>query len=96
MSFTGDWVKEHPKGIKFKCSCGSTVYLQGWIENSEFSSMKRFVLSAKCWNCDKQLTIQESTLLIDSAICSFIDNYIQKFIRDFNFDEKPKTIRVVK
>ena len=96
MSFTEDWVKEHPKGINFKCSCGATVNLQGWVEKSRFSSYPHFVLSARCWKCNKELTIQEATLLIDRGFPGFIDDIIKKFIKDFNFDAKPKMIRVVK
>lgn len=93
MSFTDDWIKEHREGINFKCSCGATVNLKGWVEKMEFSDDHKalvFVLYARCWKCNKELKTMEHTMLIDMAYCNVIDNMIEKFKRDFNFDEKPK------
>ena len=87
---TKEWIEAHPKGVNFKCSCGSTVHMDTWVDGS------LFCMSAICWKCDKVLEQYEHTMLIDMAICDVIDSMIAKFQRDFNRDKKPNFIRVVK
>lgn len=92
MSYVADWIRDYPKGITFKCTCGATVNLKGWVENS------RFWLSAKCWRCNKELEQVESTLLVESACFNMIPKLIERFIKIFNCDKKqqPCHIHVVK
>ena len=90
MSLVQNWITDNPKGINFKCSCGATVNLQVWIEND------LVVFSARCWKCNKKLTIAEHIMIIDLCAFNLMDEIIEKFKRDFNSDAKPKMIRVVK
>lgn len=87
---TKEWIEAHPKGVNFKCSCGSTVHMDAWVDGS------LFCMSAVCWKCDKVLEQYEHTMLIDMAICDVIDSIIAKFQEDFNRDKKQNFIRVVK
>jgi hypothetical protein len=88
---TKEWIEAHPKGVNFKCSCGSTVHLDIWVEDDSLLCM-----SAQCWNCHKALEQYAETMLIDMAICDVIDSMIAKFQKDFNRDKKQNFIRVVK
>lgn len=85
-----EWMEAHPKAITFKCDCGATVNLRIWVENL------RIVFYARCWKCNKEMTLQESTILVDNASFDIVDYLIEHFKREFNKDEKPKFIRVVK
>ena len=90
MSVITDWMKEHRKPITFKCSCGATVNVRVWVEDNEI------VFHARCWKCDKELDYLEHTMLAEYACFDFIGNTIEHFKRQFNSDEKPKMIHVVK
>ena len=92
-----NWMNAHPKGINFKCNCGSTVHLDVWVENVLKNDRPLLCMSAECWNCHKVLEQYEDTMLIDMAFCDMIDPRIAKFQQDFNRDiKKPNIIRVVK
>lgn len=94
---TKEWIEAHPKGVNFKCSCGSTVHMDVWIErNGCLTDGNLLCMSAHCWNCNKELVQYAETMLIDMAICDVIDSIIAKFQKDFNRDKKPNFIRVVK
>jgi len=90
MSKTSEWIKEHPKGISFKCNCGATVVLKVWEDKG------MVLLSARCWKCNKELTLEHSKLLIDCAGFDMLGKLVEEFQNKFNKDGKSKTIRVVK
>ena len=83
-----EWMDAHPKGIKFKCDCGSTVYIQIWVED------RMIGMSARCWNCNKEMEFHESRFLVDKANFDIVDHLIENFKKEFN--KKEKQIRVVK
>ncbi len=85
-----EWVQDHPKGVTFKCDCGATVNLQIRVENF------RLVFYARCWKCNKEMTFYEHTMIVDSAMFDIIDYLIENFKKEFNKNEKPKIVRVVK
>ncbi len=90
MPFIEDWMRDNPKGINFKCSCGATVNLKGWVENF------RFILYARCWKCNKEMDKYESIMLIEYANFNMVEYLVEEFKKEFNHDEKNKVIHLVK
>lgn len=89
------WMEAHPKGITFKCSCGATVNLKVWTEEFR-KGFNVLHMYARCWKCNKELDQYKETMLIDLACYDMLDDIIGLFQRDFNRNQKPKMIRVVK
>jgi len=85
-----EWMEAHRNPETFKCSCGATVTMRIWVENFMIG------MSARCWKCNKEMEYHESRFLVDYANFDMVDNLIKYFKRQFNSDEKPKPIRVVK
>lgn len=83
-----EWKKQHPKGQKFQCNCGATVYLN--VESDE----RITTFSTRCWKCGKALELHEHSMLIQFANFDLITKLIDRFIGIFNRNEK--AVHVIK
>jgi hypothetical protein len=90
MSVLQNWLEANPNGVKFKCSCGATVYFK------VFDAKKLVQFHARCWKCDKELDYYEHSLLIESACFDIIGHTIDFLVKEFNKGVAGKAIRVVK
>ena len=61
------------------CSCGKKCPLSIFIGCGTFIK-----ISAKCYGCNKGLTITENTALIDNANFDLVDHLIEEFKKRFN------------
>ena len=91
MSVITEYMKTHRTPEIFDCSCGAKVNLQMWVEDGRI-----LVCYAHCWKCRKEMTRNDDVSVIKLAKFNVIDYIVAHFKRDFNSDEKPKPIRVVK
>ena len=90
MSVVQNWLKANPKGFKFKCSCGATVYFKVFDEKDIVQ------FHVQCYKCDKELDYYEHSLLIESACFDMIGHTIDFLVKEFNKGAAGKTIRVIK
>ena len=90
MSVVQNWLKANKERLKFKCSCGATVYFKVFDDEDVVQ------FSARCWECDKVLDYYEHSLLIELACFDIIGHTIDYLVKEFNKGDAGTTIRIVK
>ena len=88
MSVVQDWIKDHPKGVTFKCDCGAMVNLRVWLDRYHLG------MSARCWKCNKIMERLETMALVELAQFDIVDHMVDNFQKEFNKKEKPIIRRI--